>query len=82
MFKFIRTSDPEHAPDAAEIEYRVLSNDVTWPDLVEEFMQFLRGCGYSFDIDSYDEEVERAAARLQAAADDSREAGTSPLCNE
>jgi len=73
MFKFIKTSDPENAHDASEIEYRVLSNDVTWPDLVEEFMRFLLGCGYTFDVDGYDDEVERAATRVQSGASGSRD---------
>ena len=74
MFKFIKTSDPENEHDASEIEYRVLSNDVTWPDLVEEFMRFLLGCGYTFDTDGYADEVERAAARLQGGAGEARDA--------
>lgn len=74
MFKFIKTSDSENEHDASEIEYRVLSNDVTWPDLVEEFMRFLLGCGYTFDVDRYTDEAERVAAKLQGGAGESRDA--------
>ena len=74
MFKFIKTSDSENEHDASEIEYRVLSNDVTWPALVEEFMRFLLGCGYTFDTDGYTDEAERVAVRLQGGAGESRDA--------
>jgi hypothetical protein len=46
--KFIRTPDPNNAHSITKVEMTIETNDISWPELVEEFECFLRASGYIF----------------------------------
>ena len=48
-YKFIRTIDSENKFSNCDVEFTVSSNSMTYPELLEVFEEFLRGCGYVFD---------------------------------
>ncbi len=49
MYKFIKTKDKDNTYDASDIVYRIRGADVTWHDLIDHFVHFLRGCSYIID---------------------------------
>jgi len=42
MFTFKRTGE------YAKVKLEYPDDDATWPELVDEFQNFLKGCGYTF----------------------------------
>lgn len=48
-FKFIKTIDADNRFSKANIEYSIPDNEMTLPELLEEFENFLRACTYHFD---------------------------------
>jgi hypothetical protein len=48
MYTFIKTNDPENVFDRSNIEYVVMDEDLTVGDLLGEFQDFLRACGFRF----------------------------------
>ncbi len=42
-FKFIKESKK------IRITHEISDNEITWPELIEEFVDFLRGCGYKIE---------------------------------
>ncbi len=49
MFKFIKTKNIENPNDIIDIELTITYNDLTIPELLEAFEQFLRASGYYFE---------------------------------
>ena len=47
MFVFIKRPEKDNDFDKETVTVEVNASDISWPDLVEKFIQFLRGCGYS-----------------------------------
>ena len=62
MIKFIKITDLENRHDRVVVEHTVEDNDVSWPDLLEDFFHFLRGCGYQVGHDAFMEEAADLAA--------------------
>jgi len=53
MFKFIKENQEQHDsefPNKIEMQF---SSDISWPEALQGFVQFLRGCGYVFPADVY-----------------------------
>jgi len=52
MFKFIKEDEffDGRFPTRVEMTFE---SDVTWGELLDGFVQFLRGSGYHFDVDVY-----------------------------
>ena len=46
MFKFTKTPDEANTYDNTTIDMSIESNDTIWTDLLANFIEFLRGCGY------------------------------------
>jgi hypothetical protein len=38
--------------EEVKIVYEIKAEDLTWPEMIEEFKTFLRGCGYFIDEDN------------------------------
>lgn len=51
-FKFIKEPDPDSPYSNAKITHEVLNPDATVDDLLQEFKEFLSGCGYGIDFTS------------------------------
>ncbi len=47
IYKFSKVADENNPYDNSHIEHTV--NSVSLPDLINEFENFLRGCGFIFD---------------------------------
>lgn len=45
MIKFIKEPDEKNPYDNNRLIYEC--NDLTWPDILESFKDFLAGCGFS-----------------------------------
>ena len=53
MFKFIQENEhpsDNEFPNKIEMHF---SSDVPWPNALDGFIQFLRGCGYVFPTEAY-----------------------------
>lgn len=46
MYKFIKIKDPTNEHDVVDVNVRVTNSDITWPELTEVYVHFLRACGY------------------------------------
>ena len=57
MYKFIKTKDPDNEFDRSHINHIILY-DATLPELLEDFLRFLKACGFHFDINDKIEVVE------------------------
>ena len=57
MFVFTRTSSDDDRFDKETVRMEVYNDEISWPDLMEKFAQFLRGCGYSFTNEDMKETV-------------------------
>lgn len=55
MFKFEKTKDPNNEFDTFSTTM-VVDNDISWPDLLEQFYSFLLSCGYSISKKKFIEE--------------------------
>lgn len=58
MIKFLKTLDPNNPLVVAKVEFTLPSNDVSLTDMVNEFQNFLKACGYIFngELDFREEE--------------------------
>ena len=52
MFKFIREDDFVSGELPVKVEY-TFDSDVTWPEVLDGFVHFLKGCGYVLPLDFY-----------------------------
>ena len=51
MYQFIKMKDPDNVYDHSEITHTVVTENVTWFELVDEFLDFLRGSGFMISKD-------------------------------
>lgn len=46
---FIKNKDPENKYDRVDVTFEISEKDTVLDDLVEDFTDFLKACGYSLD---------------------------------
>lgn len=63
MYTFTKTGDES---DKITVRHEIGNDEVTWPELVENFMYFLQGCGYIF----LEEEFEQKVAKIVGEKND------------
>lgn len=51
MYSFIKKPNEEFNDDHTTVEFTVGRDDVTWVDLLDSFLDFLRGCGFEVSVD-------------------------------
>ena len=47
MYEFVKLKDENNEYDHREVVHRVVTEGLTWYELIDEFVDFLRGCGYT-----------------------------------
>lgn len=82
MFKFEKTKDPNNEFDTFSTTM-VVDNDISWPDLLEQFYSFLLSCGYSISKKKFIEEFgDMVEAEVQPMRSSSKKSDQNTLLRE
>jgi hypothetical protein len=49
MIKFTKLKDESNDFDESNVTFEIPNNDLSIPDILEEFEKFLKACGYVFE---------------------------------